>query len=97
MKHCCKNMEWYLEENEVDIYYEAEFRCYYIGMKNGTSAVQTIHYCPWCGSKFPANFNDLWFEILEKEYGIECPYDEEEEHKVPAEFKTDEWWKKRGL
>ena len=34
--------------------------------------------------------------MLEDEYGITDPHDKEYD-KVPAEFKTDEWWKKKGL
>ena len=39
---------------------------------------------------------DEWCAILEKEYGITDPRGKEAD-KVPAEFFTDEWWKKRGL
>jgi|APCry1669189034_1035192.scaffolds.fasta_scaffold127828_2 hypothetical protein len=55
-----------------------------------------IYYCPWCGATLPKQLSDEWFDILEKEYGIVDPSDKERE-KVPPEFKTDEWWKKRGL
>ena len=39
---------------------------------------------------------DEWCAILEKEYGITDSRGKEAD-KVPAEFKTNEWWKKRGL
>jgi hypothetical protein len=39
---------------------------------------------------------DDWCKILESEYGITDPRGKESD-KVPAEFKTDAWWKKRGL
>jgi hypothetical protein len=40
---------------------------------------------------------DEWFDILEKEYELDNPaWDLEQKEKIPAEFKTDEWWKKRG-
>jgi hypothetical protein len=50
----------------------------------------------FCGKKLPLSLRDEWFEILEKEYGLENPY-EEDRKKVPKEFWTDEWWKNRGL
>ena len=53
-------------------------------------------YCPFCGAKLPKELSDEWFDILEKEYGIDDPHDSQRD-KVPAEFWTDEWWKKRGL
>ncbi len=37
-----------------------------------------------------------WYEILEKEYTIVDPHGVDA-NKVPTEFFTDEWWKKRGL
>ena len=39
---------------------------------------------------------EKWDEILEKEYGITEPFFEDKD-RVPPEFWTDEWWKKRGL
>jgi hypothetical protein len=39
---------------------------------------------------------NAWCDILKKEYGINDPGGSEAD-KVPAEFQTDEWWKKRGL
>jgi len=95
MKHCCKEMEFFIREGSVDILYEPMFRGYSIGMKNGTSAQQTIHFCPWCGSKLSMNLRDKWFEVLWEAYDLEFPLEAKE--RIPAEFKTDEWWKKRGL
>jgi hypothetical protein len=52
---------------------------------------QTIEYCPICGEKFPRSLRSEWFDRLE-EKDIDPLNDE-----VPAEFKTDEWWKNEGL
>ena len=56
-----------------------------------------IPFCPWCGTKFPKELIDEWYGILEKEYGITNPDNNEQSKLIPAEFLTDEWWKKRGL
>lgn len=96
MKHCCKEMTFFLEENKVAVNYSIKDREYSINLKN-SHAIQLIKYCPWCGAKLPKELSDEWFRILEKEYGIECPLSKEENTKIPEEFKTDEWWKKRGL
>jgi hypothetical protein len=53
-------------------------------------------FCPNCGTKLPSSLRDEWFDILEQEYGLEDPC-EEDKQKVPQEFLTDEWWKKRGF
>jgi len=55
-----------------------------------------ILWCPWCGTKLRKELSDQWYDILEKEYGI-CDPIVDDRKKVPAEFWTDEWWKKRGL
>ncbi len=94
-EHCCDGMRFFLNEGKVQISYSPERRRYSILLYS--NARQLIYYCPWCGKKFPKDLSKEWFEILEKEYGIECPFDEEERHKIPKEFQTDKWWKKRGL
>lgn len=60
--------------------------------------IEHLFYCPWCGKKLPKKLNSKWDEILEKEYGITDPFfNEKDKAKMPKEFWTDEWWKKRGL
>lgn len=56
-----------------------------------------VNFCPFCGSKLPADLVDERMNILEKEYGIDDVYDEEQKKLIPDEFMTDEWWKKRKL
>lgn len=94
-KMCCSEFKFFLDEGKVDVFLDKKTRSYFIGLKN-SDAIQKIFYCPWCGNKFEDSLKEKWFEILEKEYGISDPYDEDAD-KVPEEFKTDEWWKKRGL
>jgi hypothetical protein len=57
---------------------------------------QLIQFCPWCGTKLPKDLNDEWEEIVAKEFGVTQLYYRYMD-KIPPEFKTDEWWKKRGL
>lgn len=89
--HCCKEMSFFIEEKKVAIYYRPQFREYAVGLRQ-MSASQIIHYCPWCGKKFPLGLDDAFFEEIEK-LGFETAND----LNLPEEFKTDEWWKKRGL
>ncbi len=56
-----------------------------------------VIFCPFCGTKLPKRLVGERFEILQKEYGITDPYDKKQKKRIPAEFMTDEWWKKRGL
>jgi hypothetical protein len=89
-KHCCKEMDFFLEEKRVRISYIDYKRLYAIKLTSG--GLQTMNYCPWCGHKLPEPLDEEWFNLLE-EMGFDNPRQQE----IPKEFKTDEWWKKRGL
>jgi len=54
-----------------------------------------MYFCPWCGSQLPEGLGDEWAKILKEEYKLDNPFKEWD--RVPPEFKTDEWWKRRGL
>ena len=53
--------------------------------------MSVITYCPYCGKKLPVDLYEKRLEIIEKEFP------EFSENEIPEEFKTDEWWRKRGL
>lgn len=110
---CCKNMESeiaFFEQKRLDVYgsaygniwYDRQHRRYgilhYHNNWNDVSASPII-YCPYCGAKLPKELEDYDMEpFLRTEYGWtdeDCwGYPRRE---LPEEFKTDEWWKKRGL
>ena len=55
---------------------------------------RVLRYCPHCGARQP-NLALIYEDALEEAVGKEfCDIKPEE---IPEEFKTDEWWKKRGL
>ena len=97
--HCCSLMEDFLNDPLVPIIYYPHLREYNILLKKLSGGLQGIYYCPWCGAKLPKDLRDEFFDIFydelkftpKKGLGIlETPG-------LPEEFKTDEWWKKRGL
>jgi len=109
MKHtkfCCQNFPskqhdgfigFYSERDKIElINYFPRKRSYtiifseYLGFH--------MKYCFWCGTKLPKELSDEWLDVLEKEYGLDdaCP-SEHDDPRIPSEFWTDEWWKKRGL
>jgi hypothetical protein len=105
MKFCCdfiKRDFIVLDEIKLKSYsivYDAYWRSYfipYVSIDTEEECLREISHCPFCGSKLPSDLSDKWYEVLEEDYGITDPQGEER-NKVPAEFHTDEWWKKRGL
>jgi hypothetical protein len=101
--HCCEVMESILERGSSALVYHANVRSYEIReiiryrKKISIGASNGIRYCPWCSSKLPKSLEDEWEDELRKTLGIERALEPEEYNLIPAEFQTDEWWKKRGL
>ncbi len=94
---CCNDIEKTLNENSIGIAYNMVFREYYFKRKKN-EVITLIWYCPWCGHKLPDSLRATFFDIIENEYGIETNIFEVLKHpNLPKEFKSDEWWKKRGL
>ena len=98
--HCCRNMDYYsttpLSEHEL-IRYHPEVREYTFllhGSHHGLG--QKMQYCPWCGTKLPKTLGEEWDKVVKEKLGIEQVF-AEEWATLPEEYKTDEWWKKRGL
>lgn len=101
---CCEEMHSHLfgsdeKASEIHFDYYPVFREYFINYKEDCGGgIQLIKYCPWCGSELPKGLRNEFFDTLEKEYNIETDIGEyKEKTDVPIEFKSDEWWKKRGL
>jgi hypothetical protein len=94
---CCNRMFTAITEDKT-VDYAMIDRTYGLlyGEFAGQPCISSLHYCPWCGEKLKGRLIDEWYEILENEYCIEGP-DMDNFTNVPPEFRTDEWWKKRGL
>jgi len=93
--HCCLTMDRGLLSYANVLNYDSKYREYGIKVPKSTGCI-LLDYCMFCGKNFPISVRDEWYDILEKEYGLESP-NEEDKKKIPKEFLTDEWWKKRGL
>jgi len=99
-KFCCEAME--ASANNYDnatplIEYRGYTRSYdFLRFKHPNGTHQKLWYCPWCGTRLPNELGEDWERLLKEEYGVDDPFDKDKE-KVPSEFWTDEWWKKRGL
>jgi len=96
-KHCCDKMSSHLSNTKNYIQYYMMYREYCFSPYNDCVFL-LLDYCPWCGKNLPKNLRSTFFNTLESEYffeevGIEIFNNS----KLPSEFRTDEWWRKRGL
>ena len=89
---CCEDITSSLKDGTID--YTPSLRIY--GIHTKTNSVVSIYFCPWCASPLPNQLYTKIHKILDGEYGIKNP-DIEEYTNIPEEFKSDAWWKKRGL
>ena len=76
--------------------YNTRFREYGVKAVRIRGPYTPMTYCPWCGRQLEPSLRDLWAKLLQKEHGIKKPF-ETSIAQLPKSFRTDEWWKRRGL
>ena len=100
MQFCCEALEYAVSREEIN-YDEIRGSFWFYFKRYGKSRSYGLHcasYCPYCGAKLHEDLVDELEEILENEYGIMlCNVDLNDPNTLPEEFRSDEWWKKRGL
>ena len=97
---CCDIMHRYVVEHNLE--YDPVRRIVYFFIRsNEPPELQPEYYgspcifCPYCGTKIPKMLSLEYLDELEIAVGKDyCDITDDE---VPEEFKTDEWWIKRGL
>jgi len=82
--HCCLTMDRGLVSDTKIFVYSSEFREYGVKIPKSTAYIG-IDYCMFCGKKLPVSLRHEWFDILEEEYGLESPM-EEDKKKVLKNF-----------
>jgi hypothetical protein len=87
--HCCEDLKVNLQRQDVGIVYVPKFREYGISYLDGGSSYQLISFCPWCGQKLPISLRSAWFETLEN---MKL---EPNDSRIPSEYLSDEWWRKK--
>lgn len=93
--HCCLTMDRELSREDALLYYSLRYREYGVKIPKSTGGM-LMDYCMFCGKQLPKSVRDEWFDVLEQEYGLESPCEEDKE-KIPNDFLTEEWWKIRKL
>lgn len=96
---CCNDLEDCINKN-ILMYYP-QYRGVFLYQKRGYSGFGQyygyfIWNCPFCGKDLPKSlygyvYNNAIAKTVGKDY---CDITDDE---IPEEFKTDEWWIKRGL
>lgn len=102
---CCKKLQDIIENIDAPIEYEPRTRevvlvvpKQYNNPSETCRMAFTISHCPACGTAFPPPLLETWYDLVEHSYGAqEWPINAEKLSRLPPEFRTDEWWKKRGL
>jgi hypothetical protein len=106
MKFCCQDFPSKEEDGYVSFYSIRtgdEIINYYPRAReyltiHSEEVATELKYCPYCGKKMPKELSDEWYDVLEAEYGlIDISSGDHDDERIPKEFWTDEWWKKRGL
>ena len=106
MEYCCEFLQTSVERKQMK--YDLVSGCFWFYINDeewggkGAFALSHCAYCPFCGAKLPPdrlsmqkNGEFIYYAEIEKALGKEwCDTKKDE---IPEEFKTDEWWKKRGL
>lgn len=93
---CCDTFYQFLNDCKVGLKYHKDSREFTFLISRNMGRMG-IYNCPWCGFKLPESLRSMRFDILEQEYGLDAPHEKDQVAKTPAEYLTDEWWKKRGL
>lgn len=92
-KFCCAQMATgVLKQKIVD--YDEVTREY--GLLYDEQRIQTLRFCPWCSSALGKPLYTEFFQILRNEFNVNEP-DIVTLSNVPKEFRSDAWWRKRGL
>lgn len=57
-----------------------------------------FEFCLYCGKQLPKSLLDQWLAIVKNDFGVGLTIKLEDMlERLPEEFRTDKWWKKRGL
>ena len=89
--YCCRTLTHCINDPRIPVNYDPSRRRYSID--GGETGTYTMNVCFWCDYKFPKNLSEEFCDIFYNELKLE----DDDEDKLPEEFKSDEWWKKRGL
>jgi len=98
-QHCCLDLA-YAIAHPVEILHQGPNRAldwsrawdeYWIPVPYDGYSANLIRYCPWCGTRLPHSKKEQWYQAL---YAL--GFDDPGEQAIPAEFRSDRWWRERN-
>ncbi len=98
MKHCCRIMEhWAVVEPGVLEYFPTTREYKFVLYDDPDYHThKQIFYCPWCGMKLPESLAKEWENILKQDLGLHY-ISQDAFRKLPEKYKTEQWWREKGL
>lgn len=93
-EYCCEKMKEAMECGKYGLSYDRQFAATFC-IRRDEFCSWLWSFCPFCGKDISWK-QEAYEKVLKNEFGITDLTDDEEK-KLPDEFLTDEWWKKRGL
>ena len=104
LNYTCPKHPSPLDCPDFNIIYRPTVREFGIPVRNQPNSSASSYYfiknCPWCGNALPKALHDEYDQELAKVLNIPVEDINLETYSsadIPSEFKTDAWWKKRGL
>ncbi|WP_420843170.1 DUF6980 family protein [Cryptosporangium phraense] len=76
---------------DVPLTYSAAVREVTLAIRDGGTSGIEVRYCPWCGVSLPISLREVWIEEI---LGMGF---QPESATLPAEFRSEDWWRARGL
>jgi hypothetical protein len=96
VEHCCSLMDEYLADGRPAVIYSPAVREYSVQDRDRRSqGVTMLRFCPWCGKELPVSLRDEWFSQLQSLGYDPTPW--ADDPKFPDEYRSDVWWKGKGL
>jgi len=98
--YCCERMKKAFLSNKFELYFAKRYAETLCKRRESGAIFWKWDFCPFC-SKNIKDKCDKFEKVLKDELNIDTSSKEFDwdtlDSQLPEEFKTDEWWKKRGL
>ena len=98
--YCCDRMANIIANPAYDMEYYAREDETFLHSREGGAICWKFSFCPFCGQDIEGK-SKIFHKVIKDELGIDVEAEDIEwdtlETRLPEEFKTDEWWRKRGL